>query len=84
METRIYKKCVKIQSVYRGFIFRIKNLPLIMLKLQFFLKSSKNIICSKQNEDGRINSCLDEDTIIKILIDKLKISKNIFFYNLLS
>jgi len=72
METRIYKKCVKIQSVYRGFIFRIKNLPLIMLKIQFFLKSSKNLIFSKQSDDGRINSCLDEDTIIKILIDNFK------------
>ena len=48
---------------------RLKQLPLIMymikkhLKLQAFQFSS-------QNEDGRINSCMDEDEVIKIIIEE--------------
>ena len=62
-------KIIKIQKCFRGFIFRVKRLPLIMYKLQIYLKSQK-INFSIQNEDGRINSCIDENEIIKLLIKK--------------
>lgn len=62
-------KIIKIQKWYRGCIFRLKHLPLIMYKIQKYLK-----ICSfnfsNNSDDGRINSCLDEKNIIELLIKK--------------
>ena len=60
---------IKIQRWYRGCILRIKRLPLIMYKLQQYLKSCA-IQFSTQTDDGRINSCMDETVIIGRLIDK--------------
>lgn len=42
-----------------------------MYKIQKYLKSKK-IIFSNKNDDGRINSCIDEDKVIKLLIKKFK------------
>lgn len=60
---------VRIQAWFRGHMFRLKRLPLIMYKLQKFMKS-QNIQCSNVNEDGRVNSCIDEDVVVKMLQDK--------------
>lgn len=60
---------IKIQKWFRGCIFRLKKMPLIIYKIKKYLKSQK-IKFSSQNEDGRINSCIDEDEIIKLLIKK--------------
>lgn len=60
---------VKIQSLFRGYIVRLKQLPLIMYKMQNYLKSQK-IQFSNHNADGRINSCSDEDEVIRLLIEK--------------
>jgi hypothetical protein len=60
-------KIIKIQKWFRGCIFRLKRLPLIMYKIQEYLKVS-TVKFSNENEDGRINSCIDEDEIIKLLI----------------
>lgn len=60
---------VKIQKWYRGCIVRLKQLPLIMYQIQKHLKRQA-FQCSTLNDDGRINSCMDEDQIIKILTDK--------------
>jgi hypothetical protein len=67
---------IKIQKWYRGCMFRLKQLPLIMYKIKKYLKIQA-FIFSKQHEDGRINSCIDEDEIIKLLIEKfgIKIKK---------
>jgi hypothetical protein len=62
-------KIIKIQKMFRGYILRLKQLPLIMYKIKNFLISQK-IQFSNDNEDGRINSCIDEDKIIKLLIEK--------------
>lgn len=48
---------------------RLKQLPLIMYQIQTYLKS-KAFTFSTKNEDGRINSCMDEDEVIKLLIEK--------------
>ena len=64
-------KALKIQRWFRGSIVRLKRLPLIMYKIQKHLHDS-TIDFSNDNEDGRINSCIDEDTVIKILIEKFK------------
>ena len=69
-------KIIKIQKWFRGSILRLKQLPLIMYKIKKYLKLQA-FQFSNQNEDGRINSCIDEDEIIKLLIEKfgLKIIK---------
>jgi len=62
-------KVVKFQSLYRGYIYRIKRMPLILYVVQNYLISQKIKIC-KDNDDGRTNSTIDEKTIIKCLCDK--------------
>ena len=66
--TNYTKYIIKIQKWIRGEFFRIKKLPLVLFCIQKYLKSKK-IIFSTKNEDGRINSCIDEDVIIKLLSD---------------
>ena len=67
-ETEI-TKIIKIQKWFRGSILRLKTLPLIMYKIKKFLRLQA-FQFSNQNEDGRINSCIDEDEVIKLLHDK--------------
>ena len=62
-------KAIKIQKWLRGCILRLKRLPLIMYKIQKYMKSQP-FQFSTQNEDGRINSCIDEDVVIALLIEK--------------
>jgi hypothetical protein len=62
-------KIIKIQKWFRGCILRLKQLPLIMYKIKKHLKIQA-FQFSIQNEDGRINSCIDEDEVIKLLIEK--------------
>ena len=72
----MYLQIIKIQKWYRGCRVRLYRLPLIMYKIQKYLQTNA-IQFSTQNEDGRINSCIDEDGIIKSLIEKfgVKIKK---------
>jgi len=78
---------VKIQRWFRGCIYRLKRLPLIMYKIQKYLQS-KTIRFSVQNCDGRINSCIDEDTVIQLLVemfgDKIKKPKIRMWYDILA
>ena len=60
---------IKIQKVFRGYYYRSRRLPLILYIIQKYLQTC-NIMCSSQTEDGRVNSSIDEDNIIKILVDK--------------
>ncbi len=80
-------KAVKIQKIFRGFILRLKRLPLIMYKIQKYLKL-KVFQFSTQNKDGRINSCIDEDKLIKLLIKKfygkIKKAKIRMWYDILA
>jgi hypothetical protein len=63
---------IKIQKLFRGFLSRKNFLPLIFYMIKRYLISC-SIEFSKQNEDGRINSSLDENTIIKLLDKKYRI-----------
>jgi len=78
---------IKIQKWFRGCILRLKQLPLIMYKIKQYLKL-RAFQFSTQNEDGRINSCIDEDEIIKLLIekfgDKIKKPKIRMWYDILA
>ena len=66
---------------------RLKRLPLIMYKIETYLKS-QIFQFSTQNEDGRINSCVDEDEVIKLLIamfgSKIKKPKIRMWYDILA
>lgn len=63
---------IKIQKLFRGFSVRKKFLPLIFYMLKRYLISCC-IEFSNKTKDGRINSCLDENIIIKFLDKKYKI-----------
>ena len=80
-------KIIKIQKWFRGCILRLKQLPLIMYYIQKYLKST-NIQFSGKNTDGRINSCIDEDEVIKLLVekfnDRIKIPKIRMWYDILA
>lgn len=52
-----------------GCFLRLNQLPLIMYKIKTYLKL-QSFQFSSHNEDGRINSCIDEDGVIKLLIEK--------------
>ena len=68
--SKIYEtSAIKIQSWFRGCVFRFKRLPLIMYQIQKYMKK-QSFIFSSQNEDGRINSILDEPNIISLLIER--------------
>ena len=60
-------KIIKIQKWYRGCIFRLHRLPLIMYIIKKYLLTQTILFCN-DNLDGRINSCMDEENIIKLLI----------------
>jgi hypothetical protein len=76
-----------IQKVFRGWIFRLKRLPLIMYKIQNILQI-QSFQFSHDNEDGRINSCIDEDGIITILSEnfgeRIKKPKIRMWYDILA
>lgn len=80
-------KIIKIQKWYRGCILRLKQLPLIMYKIKKYLES-QSFKFSNKTEDGRINSCIDEDEIIKLLIkefgEKIKKPKSRMWYDILA
>ena len=65
----IEHNAIIIQRYTRGFMYRLKKLPLIMYIIQQFL-STQNYNFINLNNDGRINSNFDEDKIIDILINK--------------
>lgn len=60
---------IKIQSLFRGYLIRIKRLPNFLYIIKKYLESEE-FICSSNTDDGRINSCLDEEYIIELLIKK--------------
>lgn len=65
----IEDEVIKIQKWFRGCILRLKQLPLIMYKIKKYL-TTQGFKFSTINEDGRINSCIDENEVINLLIEK--------------
>lgn len=60
----------KIQAISRGKLFRIKRLPNILYTIQKILQQHNIRLC-ETSDDGRINSCMDEDEIIRIILEEL-------------
>jgi len=74
------KHIITIQKWFRGNIYRLNHLPLILYKIRNYLLSNKH-------EDGRINSSIDENIIIDIIIkkfgDRIKKPKIRMWYDIL-
>ena len=87
MNLQIMDKIIKIQCWVRGCLFRLHKLPLIMYKIQKYIKTVA-FQYSNHNEDGRINSCMDEDEIIKLLsqsfTNRIKKPKCRMWYDILA
>ena len=66
MNTNYYHSIIKVQKIIRGFLTRIKFLPLILYNIRNYLS-----LCffqfSSINDDGRVNSSCDEDNIIDFI-----------------
>ncbi|VVB70802.1 Uncharacterised protein [uncultured archaeon] len=60
---------IKIQSVFRGYLYRKTHLPITLRIIKQHLKTTF-IKCSKQLKDGRLNSCIDEEFIIQLITQK--------------
>ena len=77
---------IKIQKNIRGYLCRIKLLPLFLRVIQNYL-SSILYSFSNSTDDGRINSFIDENNIIKILYskygDRIRIPKIRMWYDIL-
>lgn len=71
IEDLYVRMVIKIQKWFRGVISRLKILPLILYKIQNFLRL-QNFNLSIEMKDGRINSCVDEKLIITLLVKKFK------------
>jgi hypothetical protein len=56
----------QIQKVWKSYIHKKKNIPNSLQSIGIFLNNIE-IKCSSNNSDGRINSCFDEDTCVKLL-----------------
>ena len=78
---------IKIQKWFRGYIFRISQLPLIMRQMQYYLQSI-TLEFSTETQDGRMNSCLDECVLLTKLTNrfdnKIKIPKIRMWYDMLA
>lgn len=59
-----------ISAIFTGKLYRRNHLPNSILNIRRILQKHTIELC-KTNNDGRINSCMDEDKIIQILSNKL-------------
>ena len=80
------KHIITIQKWFRGNIYRLNHLPLILYKIRNYLLLQK-LLLSNKHEDGRINSSIDENIIIDIIIkefgDRIKKPKIRMWYDIL-
>ena len=60
----------KAQCMLRGQLYRTRHLPNSLLTIKCILQNRTINLCETSN-DGRINSCMDEDEIIRILSEEL-------------
>ena len=80
------ESAIKIQKIFRGFIYRLKRLPNVMYNVQNYLIKQK-YISTNFTDDGRTNSALDEKQIInkleKFLMNRIKIPTCRHWYDIL-
>jgi len=68
--TSFETEITKVQAIIRGKLFRKKRLPNSLFTIQKILQK-RNIKLCKTSNDGRVNSCMDEDEIIQILTEEI-------------
>jgi hypothetical protein len=64
------KSLTQILPIIKGRLYRRNKLPNSLLRVKYILEKRTINIC-KTNDDGRINSCMDEGEIIRILLEEL-------------
>lgn len=81
------QSAIKIQKCFRGYLLRRNRLPLIMYSIQAYL-TQQSFRFANQNDDGRINSSLDEKPIIDLLIQnfdkRIRIPVHRYWYDILA
>ena len=60
----------KVSVMLKGKLYRINHLPNSLITIKCILQKLNINLC-KTNDDGRVNSCMDEDEIIRILLEEL-------------
>jgi len=91
-QPEIEKYAIHMQKKVRGHLCRIHRLPGILYAIQRVLcnkGSDGSIIFSRQNTDGRINSSIDEEMVLSVLVDhfgdsRIKRPKNRMWYDFLA
>ncbi len=87
MEEPNSESIIKIQKWFKGINLRLKRLPIIMYIIKKYLKLQAFNFSTK-NEDGRINSCIDEEEVIKLLLkefgERIKKPKKRMWYDILA
>lgn len=84
----IEKFVIKIQSLVRGYLCRLKFLPFVLYQIKNYLLK-QHLELSRCMNDGRISSCLDEKIITETLKnapelkDKIKFPKERWWYDIL-
>lgn len=75
-----------VSAIWKGKLYRRNNLPNSLLTIKKILQERTIKLCETSN-DGRINSCMDEDEIIRILSEglpkRIKIPKARMWYDIL-
>jgi hypothetical protein len=65
------ESAVRIQKWFRGCMFRLKRLPIVMYVVKEHI-AKQSFAFANQTADGRINSCFDEEKVIEILTKEFK------------
>jgi len=60
----------KVSAMLKGKLYRRNHLPNSLLTIKCILQKRTINLC-KTSDDGRVNSCMDEDEIIRILLEEL-------------
>ena len=60
----------QVSAMLKGKLYRINQLPNSLLTIKCILQKRTINLC-ETSDDGRVNSCIDEDEIIRILLDEL-------------
>lgn len=61
---------IRYQSIIRGLLCRKHRLPNSLYIIKNILDNHDIKLCN-ENDDGRVNSCMDEDEVVKILFKEL-------------
>lgn len=70
MKNRFEIAITKAQAIWKGKLFRKKRLPNCLFTIQKILQEHNIKLC-ETSDDGRVNSCMDEVEIIRILLEKI-------------